>query len=42
LAHAVDLGDQKGKMVSWGANALSTSKEAYIGVMPSNADVLPF
>jgi hypothetical protein len=42
LAHAVDWGNQKNKMVSWGANAISTSKEAHIGILPTNADVLPF
>ena len=42
LAHAVDWGNQEGKQASWGANALSTSGEPHIGVMPSDADVAPF
>jgi hypothetical protein len=42
LAHAVDWGTQEGVMVSWGANAISTSKEPHIGVKPVNADVIPF
>ncbi len=42
LAHAVDWGNQKNIMASWAANAISTSKEAHIGNLPKNADVLPY
>jgi hypothetical protein len=42
LAHAVDWGTQKRKKASWGANAISVSKEPHIGVLPEDADVKPF
>ncbi|WP_373495973.1 hypothetical protein [Aquiflexum sp.] len=42
LAHAVDWGNQKGKLASWGANSVSTSKEPHIGILPENADITPF
>ena len=42
LAHAVDWGSQKEKFASWGANAISTSKEVHVGILPRDADVIPF
>lgn len=42
LAHAVDWGDQEGIYARWGANAISTSGEAHIGIKPKNADAYPF
>ena len=42
LGHAVDWGDKEGIYASWGANAISTSKEVHIGIKPKNADILPF
>ena len=42
LAHAVDWGAQEGKLASWAANTISTTKEPHVGVLPKNADVPPF
>ncbi len=42
LAHAVDWGAQRGKLVSWAGNTVRTSKEAHTGVLPKNADLAPF
>lgn len=42
LGHAVDWGEQPGKSAAWAANAVHTRGTAHVGVLPSDADVLPF
>lgn len=42
LAHAVDWGAQTGKTAAWAANAVFVRNEPHIGVLPTQADVLPF
>lgn len=42
LKHAVNWGSQKNKMASWQGNLVGTNEEPHVGVMPSNADILPF
>jgi len=42
LKHAVDWGPQAGKQAAWAANAVHVADESFVGVPPTNADVLPF
>jgi hypothetical protein len=42
LAHAVDWGDQPGKSAAWAGNAVNTTGEPHVGVLPADADAPPF
>jgi hypothetical protein len=42
LGHAVDWGPQQNKYASWAANTVKVKGEPHIGVLPKNADLLPF
>lgn len=42
LGHAIDWGDQPGKLAAWSGNAVHVSGEPHAGVRPAEADVSPF
>ncbi len=42
LAHAVDWGDQEGKSAAWAGNAVNVHDRPHVGVLPAQADALPF
>jgi len=42
LQHAVDWGEQPGKLASWSANTINTTGTPHMGVLPADADVRPF